>query len=306
MEKRIVNRIIEYIFFSNFFMGLLSIGLNLETNIKLGLQLNDLDYYLFISSLSVIFYLFAYKIPIKKIKSSNQRTQFYIDHRKSIHTFNIILYIICCLYAISIFIKTYQNLFTLHWIHYLILIATFLLAISYYNWKFGFSLRKYTWFKPTLIAWTWAITTVYLPLLILQLTEGISNNWDARFYFLFSQTFMYFIVNAIMFDMKDYEDDTNRGLKTFVVKYGNQLMLNRVILPLIFLGFLSFILFGFWYDLPLHRILFMLVPIILMAIFAFKLNRPKSILYYLIAIDGMIFLKAIFGILSVIQFEYEL
>lgn len=303
MEKKIVHRFIEYIFFSNFFMGLLSIGLNLETNIKIGLQLNSLDYYLFISSLSVLFYLFAYKTPQNKTVSSNPRTQFYINHKKSIKLFNIILFIVCCFSGVSLLFKSFNNIFTLHWIHYLVLITTFFLSTSYYNWKFGLSLRKYTWFKPTLIAWTWAITTVYFPLLILEIENGVHFQVDSKFYFLFTQTFMYFIVNAIMFDMKDYEDDTNRGLKTFVVQFGNQFMLNKVILPLIFLGFLSFILFGFWYNLPLHRTLFMLVPILLMALFAYRLNRPKSILYYLIAIDGMIFIKAIFGILSVLLFE---
>ena len=47
----------------------------------------------------------------------------------------------------------------------------------------------------------------------------------------------------------------------------------------------------------------MLIPIVCLAVFAFKLNRPKPILYYLIAIDGMILLKAICGILGVVLFE---
>ena len=67
MEKKIANRFIEYIFFSNFFMGLMSLGLNLETNIKIGVPLNELDYYLLISSLTIMFYLFAYKIPYEDI-----------------------------------------------------------------------------------------------------------------------------------------------------------------------------------------------------------------------------------------------
>ena len=303
MERKIVNRFIEYIFFSNFFMGLMSLGLNLETNIKIGLPLNNIDYYLFISSLTILFYLFAYKIP-KKVKfSKNIRTKFYIEHHKSLSVFNIIITLVAFASGVSIFLKVYENLFQLHWIHYLILIGTLFLSTSYYNWKFGLSLRRYTWFKPTLIAWTWAITTVYLPLLILNLEEIEPFVIDTKFYFLFSQTFMYFIVNAIMFDMKDYEDDNNRNLKTFVVKYGYTFTLNRIIIPLIFLGFLSFLGFGIFYGLPWHRTIFMLIPIIILAVFAFRLNRKKSILYYLVVIDGMILVKAIFGILSVQLFE---
>jgi len=284
-------------------MGLMSIGLNLETNIKIGVATNTIDYYLFISSLTILFYLFAYQTPKNTQYSSNIRTQFYISNQKSITRFNIILLVVCVTSGLLLLSKFYDRLLSISWFHYIILGVTFFLSLGYYSWKFGLSLRKYTWFKPSLIAWTWAMTTVYLPLLMLELINEIPFRIDAKFYFLFVQTFMYFIVNAIIFDMKDFEDDTNRGLKTFVVRYGNQFMLNRVILPLIFMGFLSFITFGFWYDLPFHRTLFMLIPIVLLALFAKLLNRPQPIMFYLIAIDGMILIKAIFGILSVILFE---
>ena len=298
MEKRIVHRIIEYIFFSNFFMGIMALALNIETNIRSQLPLNSFDYYIFTTSITILFYLFAYRVPKSVSFSVNPRIDFYVKHRKFIRFFTIVLYIISIFSGINILIHSYQNLLHLSWIHYFILIITFILSTSYYNWKFGLSLRKYTWFKPTLIAWTWAITTVYFPLLVLQLTNDKWMPLDANFYFLFVQTFMYFIVNAIMFDMKDYEDDFNRKLKTFVVKYGYFETLYRIIFPLITLGFVSFIFYGTYFNLPLISIFLLEIPVALMALFAYKLNRKKSILYYLIAIDGMIVLKAIFGILS--------
>ena len=303
LEKKVKHSIWEFIFYSNFFMGLMSIALNFETNIKTDLPLNSIKYYLFISSLSILFYLFAYNVPKKYNTASNHRTKFYIDFRKPIKLFNIITFLIVLFSGSLILFQSFDKIIQLHFSHYIVLFATLVLCTSYYNWKFGFSLRRFTWLKPILIAWTWAITTVYLPILMLEVENGIPFNVDARFYFLFTQTFMYFIVNAIIFDMKDFEDDTNRGLKTFVVKLGIDATLNRIIFPLIALGFLSFISFGIWYNLPLHRILFMLIPITLMAVFAYRLHRPKSILYYLMAIDGMIVVKAIFGILSVILFE---
>lgn len=303
LEQKVTYSVWEIIFYSNFFMGLMSIGLNLETNIKIGLPLNNIEYYFFISSLSILFYFYAYKIPQHITVASNPRTLFYIKNRKSLFLFNIFVSVICVCSGFVIFLRCYNEIFQLSFEHYIILGFTFLLTISYYNWKFGLSLRKYTWFKPLLIAWTWAITTVYLPLLILDLENKISFAVDSKFYFLFVQTFMYFIVNAIIFDIKDFEDDYNRGLKTFVVKYGIKFTLNAIIFPLIFLGFLSFIIFGIWYNLPIHRIIFMLIPISFMAVFAYQLKHKRSILFYLSAIDGMILVKALFGILSVILFE---
>ena len=298
MEKRIVHRIIEYIFFSNFFMGIMALALNIETNIRLQLPLNTIVYYIFTTVITILFYLFAYRIPASVNFSINPRIAFYVKHRKSIRLFTYILYVIALITGSVILYQSYKSLLFLGWFHYFILCITFILSTSYYNWKFGLSLRKYTWFKPTLIAWTWAVTTVYFPLLIMQLTNHTIIALNAQFYFLFIQTFMYFIVNAIMFDMKDYEDDTNRNLKTFVVKYGYYETLNRIIFPLISLGFLSFILYGFYFELSLISIILLETPVVLLALFAYQLNRKKSILFYLVAIDGMIVLKAIFGMLS--------
>ena len=303
MEKKVISRFIVNIFFSNFFLILLSIVLNIETNIKIGLPFNSIAYYAFISTITVLFYLYAYRIPKSLKSSSNPRTQFYITHRKSVCIYTAILAVIALISGIILAINCLPNYEILTWKWLTVLFFTTVLSFGYYDFKLGISLRKTMLLKPFLIGWTWAITTVFLPVLFLMLKNETHYVIDAKFYFLFSQTFMYCVVNAILFDLKDYEDDSNRNLKTFVVKYGYHFTLNRIILPLIFLGFLSFVIFGIWYGLPLHRILFMLIPIVCLAIFAFKLNRPKAILYYLIAIDGMILLKAICGILSVILFE---
>ena len=303
MEKKVISRFIVNIFFSNFFLILLSIVLNIETNIKIGLPFNSIAYYAFISTITVLFYLYAYRIPKSLKSSSNPRTQFYITHRKSVCIYTAILAVIALVSGIILAINCLPNYEILTWKWLTVLFFTTILSFGYYDFKLGISLRKTMLLKPFLIGWTWAITTVFLPVLFLMLKNETHYVIDAKFYFLFSQTFMYCVVNAILFDLKDYEDDSNRNLKTFVVKYGYHFTLNRIILPLIFLGFLSFVIFGIWYGLPLHRILFMLIPIVCLAIFAFKLNRPKAILYYLIAIDGMILLKAICGILSVILFE---
>jgi len=303
MNAKVWSKTIASIYFSNIFLIFLSLALNIETVIKIGLPLNSLEYYLFVTSATVLFYLYAYRVPKRFKYSSNIRIQFYIDNRKKIYFFACFL-IICFTYSgIKLFNKSIDHIDIISWKWILVLILTGIFAFGYYDFNIGISLRKTMWLKPFLIGWTWAITTVFLPVLFLMLENNKHYPLDAKFYFLFIQTFMYCLVNAILFDLKDYEDDSNRNLKTFVVKYGYHFTLNKIILPLIFIGFLSFLLFGIWYNLYLHRILFMLIPIIGLAIFSFKLNRPKPILYYLIAIDGMIFLKAICGILSVVLFE---
>lgn len=303
MNKGIKNKFLESVFFSNFFLILLSLALNVETVIKIGLPFNSSTYYMFITSVTVLFYLYAYRTSRKVTYSNNPRIQFYIQNRWFIRVFTVALMVVCTYSGLILLDTILTNLAIVSWKWIFTLIFTALITIGYYDYRIGISLRKVMWLKPFLIGWTWAITTVFLPVLFLMLENGKYYHLDAKFYFLFSQTFMYCVVNAILFDLKDFEDDSNKNLKTFVVKYGYHFTLNRIILPLIFLGFLSFVLFGIWYNLPLHRILFMLIPILFLAVFAFRLNQPKPILYYLIAIDGMIFFKAICGILSVVFFE---
>ncbi|WP_313373725.1 hypothetical protein [Chishuiella sp.] len=303
MNVKESSKIIANIFFSNIFLIFLSLALNIETVIKIGLPLNSIEYYVFITSATVLFYLYAYRVPKRFKHSNNLRIQFYIDNRKIIDLFSCFLIASFTYSGIKLFDKSIDHIDIISWKWIVILILTVVLAFAYYDFNIGFSLRKSMWLKPFLIGWTWAITTVFLPVLFLMLENNQHYPLDAKFYFLFIQTFMYCLVNAILFDLKDFEDDSNRNLKTFVVKYGYHFTLNKIILPLIFIGFLSFLLFGIWYNLYWHRILFMLIPILGLAIFSFKLNRPKPILYYLIAIDGMIFFKAICGILSVLLFE---
>ena len=61
---------------------------------------------------------------------------------------------------------------------------------------------------------------------------------------------------------------------------------------------MGYIIYGFLFQLSFISVLLLEIPVLLLALFAYMLNHKKSILFYLIAIDGMIVLKAFFGILS--------
>lgn len=295
---------LQKIFFSNFFLILITLSLCVEFNLKQGLNLNSFEFYFFISSVTVLFYLYAYRITTKLTQTANPRTQFYIEHQKGIINFKIFLFVCSLISGVYLLYKSLPNFDLLPLGFYVMMMVSAVFIFAYYENFSGISLRKFTWLKPLLIAWAWTITTSILPLVFLILENGQNLTVDfTRFGFLLTQNFMYFLVNAILFDVKDYEDDSNRNLKTFVVKYGDRFMIYHVIIPLLILGTLSFISFGLWYNLPLHRIVFMLIPIFILTYLVFKMNKPKSILFYLIVIDGMLLVKALFGILSVLLFE---
>ena len=71
-----------------------------------------------------------------------------------------------------------------------------------------------------------------------------------------------------------------------------------MILPLICVGFLCALSFGLLMKFNGLQHFCTLFPLVLMGIFALRINQNRPILYYLIAIDGIIALKAVLGIIG--------
>ena len=109
---------------------------------------------------------------------------------------------------------------------------------------------------------------------------------------------MFIAVLGIMFDIKDYAADHNRRLKTFVVQVGLRKTLFYIILPLSLIGFISFELYALLFRFNWVRIFFNTIPFILLLIVGYSMHQRRSIMYYLVIIDGIILIKAICGILG--------
>jgi 4-hydroxybenzoate polyprenyltransferase len=137
-----------------------------------------------------------------------------------------------------------------------------------------------------------------VPLVVLQL-EGTKETVDPILAAgLFIKNWMFCTVNAIMFDLKDYEDDSNKQLKTFAVRFGIHRTISAVIIPLSVVGAIS--VFGFaWYrhfgPIP---VFINLIPFALLLLVSYSMHRQRSIFYYLIVIDGLVLVKALCGILA--------
>lgn len=107
---------------------------------------------------------------------------------------------------------------------------------------------------------------------------------------------MFCTVNAIMFDMKDYADDANKQLKTFVVRFGLRKTIFFVLMPILLIGLISFLAFASYRHFGLVPVLFNLIPFLSLLAVAYSLHQRRSILYYLIVIDGLLLIKALCGI----------
>jgi 4-hydroxybenzoate polyprenyltransferase len=116
---------------------------------------------------------------------------------------------------------------------------------------------------------------------------------------LFIKNFIFITVLAIMFDIKDYAADNNQQLKTFVVRIGLRKTIFAIIIPLTVVGFTISILYEWQQQFSTFRMILnsLIFPLILLV--AYTLHNRKSILFYLIVIDGLMLVKAICGICGI-------
>ena len=180
-----------------------------------------------------------------------------------------------------------------------------LVAIFYYglNTRLGkYNIRSIGWLKPFTIGFIWAgLVTVY-PVIFYDLIHKSNYSLNPIGIFLFIKNFMFVSVLCIMFDIKDYAMDYNAQLKTFVVKIGLRRTIFQIIIPLCIIGLASFLFYGIQRNFHWMKLLLNVIPFILLIVVAYSLHNRRSVLYYLIIIDGLMLVKAICGSLGMIFF----
>jgi len=296
------NKIIKFIFFGNYFVGILGIALSLETAFQLRLPFNSIEYYLLLFSGIVMYYTYAYSKPLQSFASGNPRSVWYVEHRVFVKYSQWFFLIVCIILGGLLFIQYYQNLLHLSLQYWLIIIMMLLSAILYYGLLprsfLNLNLRNTGWVKAFVIGFVWSCSVSLLPIIVLQLEHGYYYADPILAIGLFVKNWMFCTVNAIMFDMKDYEDDSNQQLKTFVVRFGLQKTIFLILFPLCLIGIFFMLAFARYRHFTLLPLLFNLLPFLLLLIVTYSMQRQKKILYYLVVIDGLIFIKAICGIIA--------
>lgn len=298
-----LGRLFRSFFFGNYFYGCCVVALSLESSIQQGIVTNSIFYYFSVFCSTVVYYTYAYQgqdLPI----IMNERVLWYRIHSKQIRTSQLFL---SCLLLISTFL--FFTKLTIHWldISFITWISIFIfpiVAILYYGSELTsgkhFNIRKYGWLKPFVIGFVWSgIVTVYP-----SIAATIEQN--SIFYFtllkglLFTKNFLFISALCIMFDIKDYADDYNKQLKTFVVRVGLRNTIFYVLSPISILGLTMFLTYSMILNFTLWRILLNTIPFALLLLVAYSMYQRKSILYYLTVIDGLMLVKALCGILGMI------
>lgn len=291
-------KVLRFIFFGNYFVGLLAISLTVESTLQLHVPFNSIAYYILIFAVPVVYYTYAYMGAAKD--SANPRTAWYASHSRLVSRSQLLLGLLGTAMFLYLLARHYHSILHLPFSYWMILSGLVGVAILYYGlvpvYFLNLNLRNTGWLKPFVIGLVWAATVTLLPLIMLRIESGLDISQTPLWIFLFLKNWMFCTVNAIMFDMKDYAIDYNSQLKTFVVRIGLKRTIFFVLLPILFTGLFALLFFAREQHFAPGRVLCNLVPFVATIGVAYSMNKRKKIFYYLIVIDGLILLKAICGI----------
>jgi hypothetical protein len=251
------------------------------------------------------YYTKAY-VTEQTILTVNQRTNWYIHHKKFVKWSQHIIELMLVVWSLVFLFFYGKNLLHLSPLHLLSIFIFPVVAGLYYGVETkiigNFNLRRIGWIKPFVIGFTWAgLATVY-PVIYYAIVNQSKGDFTLIGLFLFIKNFMFVSVLCMMFDIKDYAMDYNRQLKTFVVNHGLRKTIFYILIPLSIAGLGSFLIYGYLRGFSVERMTLNTIPFLLMIRIAYALHKRKNILYYLILIDGLMLVKAICGSLGVLFF----
>ncbi len=296
-----MQRIVKSVFFGNYFIGLIAIALSAESCIQLQLPLNSLTYYIILFCATVFYYTYAYSGPLNT-GAINPRKAWYAINHKQILWSQRMLFITCAMFGCFFIYKNFTAIENLPFQYWLTIFVILLAGLFYYGLLptsfYRINLRNTGWLKAFIIGFVWACCANIMSFIVVQTEHGAYAAETILLVWLFIKNWMFCTVNAIIFDIKDYADDSNEQLKTFVVSYGLRTTIFFILMPLIIIGLFSLIVFAGSRHFGIITISFNLVPFILLLIIAWSMQKPHKILYYLVVIDGLIFLKALCGIIG--------
>ncbi len=296
---------IKFILFSNIFYGICAVTLCIETSYQQQIPILHPLFYCIIFNVTIFYYTYAYINENNEPNMYANKRSIWYSKKRGIFPFTQIFLLVLTLLSIVLILNQKIIDFTLIDLKTWSLLLVFpLLAVLYYGnvitGKGFYSLRKFGLFKPFLIGLIWAGTVSILPVFIHELTHKSNYVFQPTTLFLVVKNWLYISVLCILFDFKDYATDHNLQLKTFIVRFGLRKTLFSVVLPMAIGSWSIFLSLALAKHFPPVRILFNSIPFVLLIIVSYSMQQRKSILYYLAIIDGLMLVKAVFGITSML------
>ena len=164
-------------------------------------------------------------------------------------------------------------------------------------------LRRIGWLKPFIIGFVWAGVVTIFPVLFWEIRHPneVASGLATKS-LLFLQNFLFISCLAIIFDIRDEKIDKHFLLKTYPAQFGRANTIRYAVLPLALLSLLSMVVYHFYAERNYPSLIIQLIPYLFLYLLMTRFTKEKNLLFYLAGIDGLMLLKAICGIVSVIIF----
>jgi 4-hydroxybenzoate polyprenyltransferase len=240
-------------------------------------------------------------------KIYNERTVWYRQNISAIKKILNAAIILVLAFIVIIVVKNITTLFSLSVSQVLLIIAFPLIAASYtFSSKIlpFRKIRQVGWIKPFIVGLTWSGWVTVYPIVLWQVQRGQAGNPAIFPSFLFwLQNFLFFSIIAIIFDLKDYRTDFRYNLKTYPVILGIRKTFYLIIIPATFLNIIVFFLFADQQNFSAIQKVIQFIPYVLLLCVLIFYRQHRSLLYYLVVVDGLVFVKAVCGISSLVFFK---
>jgi 4-hydroxybenzoate polyprenyltransferase len=297
-SRTIWRAAIEACFYGHLFYGVCAVAQVIETSVQLALPVNG---WLLVGSFigTVLFYSYPY--TRRTANRADPRVAWHHRHRGLVERLQ--RWALLALIALAVWMAirhraAIRTMTPLEWVA----LVVFPCAGGLYYGAPAISpartLRQAGCLKPFVIGFVWAGVVVAYPILLARLQYGQATPLSLFPFLLFVKTLMFVAVLAILFDIKDRDVDRRVGLSTVVTLVGAERTLFQVSLPLTVLGMATFLSYATMQHLTIPRVLLVLAPFALLVAGIVSLTRPRSILYYLTVVDGLMLAKALLDILA--------
>ncbi len=274
--------VLRAFFLGNWFYGVCAVALSIEAALQQQVPMPGPVVHGLLFCTTVLFYSHAYR----RHAGGDERSIWYAQHHRAIATRQVVLGLL----SVGLLtLALVQGAITWRQLPYLCIFPA--IGLAYYGTGV-YGLRRIGWLKPLVIGVVWAGVVTWHPAV---LSGRAFPFFDTVGALLFLKNVLFVSLLGVLFDIKDHADDHRHALRTLVVQRGLRATLFRVVVPLVTAGLLLFLAFGIWRGFSWPKILLNVVPFAGFVALAFALRRKRSILFYLVVVDGLLLVKAVCG-----------
>jgi len=271
-----IKKFSEFILFGSIFIAVCAVSFCMETNILLGVPLNNFSFYCFVFGATLVQYNLHYLV--KKTAVQHSKRLAWSQRNTNIHLTLLVAGIILIVYSF----------FSFHLRHFMILICLGIVSLLYSFPLIPFGKKKrikdYGFLKIITLALLWTIVTVWFPVNDMKVETTL-------FIFIFVKRFVFMFILCLLFDLRDIEIDSSEKINTLAVMLGKK---KSYFLSYFLL--IVFVLLSFFQYLYLPQTNFF-IAMLASAFFTFgtmeMTRRTNSDFIYLAGIDGMMLIQAV-------------